>query len=176
MNEAAHGPGVDATSPQRMNESDLRRWCRELWFYWEPEMWRDEHGVFAGCRPMRLRPAPLPAMRRDRRQCRTTVRQILDWLGRLQNGTTLPGTVAHVYLCRSQLRQALDSLDREEDALRMWPTDHDRILVLEEVTGAWRLELSGIPREEHPDGYRPPVWPEPYRTFQRWKRPRCTEG
>lgn len=159
-----------------VNESDLRRWCRELWFYWETEMWRDDHGIFAGSRHMRLRPAPLPPMRRDRRQCRTTVGQLLDWLGRLQKGTTLPGTVAHVHLCRSHLREALDSLDREDDAVRMWPMDQDRILVVEEVNGAWRLELAGIPRKEYTDGFRPPVWPRPYPTFPRWKRRRDDDG
>lgn len=159
-----------------MTEDDLIRWCGELWFYWETCLWRDDKGLLAGCAHMRLRPTPLPPMRRDRRQFRTTVRELLDWLGWLQRGTTLPGTVAHVYLCRSHLRQALYSLDREHDRVRMWPMERDRVLVVEELNGTWRLELAGIPPNPLPADYRPPVWPQPYPAFPRWRRQRYDGG
>ena len=143
------------------------RWAGELWFYWETCLWRDETGLFSGCAHTRLRPAPLPPLRRDRRQYRTTVRELLNWLGWLQKGTTLPGTVGHVHLCRSHLRQALYALDREHHEVSMWPTEGDRVLVIEEVNGAWRLELAGIHPIQLPADYTPPVWPRPYESLPR---------
>lgn len=154
-----------------LTEAELRRWCRELGYWWAPEMWQDADGIYAGNTFMRLRGSPLPPMRRDRRQFKNTVAGLLDWLGWLsKGGVTLPGVVAHVYMCRAHLRESLYALDREVDQIRMWPSREDRVLVIEELGGAWRLELAGIPRKEYGNGFIAPVYPRPYSTWPRRKR------
>lgn len=102
-----------------LTEADLRRWCRELGYWWAPEVWQDADGIYAGNTFMRLRGSPLPPMRGDRRQFKNTVAGLLDWLGWLsKGGVTLPGVVAHVHMCRAHLRESLYALDREVDQCR----------------------------------------------------------
>lgn len=169
----AYGQEVALAKP--LTEDDLRRWCRELGYGWAPEMWQDDHGIYAGNTFMRLRGGPLPPLKRDRRQLKTNVGGLLGWLGWLgTGGVTLPGIVAHVHLCRAHLREALYALDREGDQIRMWPSREDRVLVIEALDGAWRMELAGIPRAAA-DGFVPPAYPKPYSRRPRIKRQRYDE-